>query len=450
MTILNRLFKNIDNRTAVARKNILFSFSLKGISIIISFLLVPLTIDYLDVNEYGIWLTLSSLLIWINFFDIGLSNGLRNKLAESLAEKDYLLARKYVSTAFILLSIIMFVFFILFFIANKFLYWDKILNTDISQRETLNNLVLIVFAFFCLQFVFKTVGTILIANQQPAYNDLLNVLGNLLSLIIIYIFTKTSRPGSLSGVAITFSASPLLVFVLAYFVLFYGKYSYLRPTFSFVDFKYTKTLMGLGVQFFIIQLAVCIVVYSSTNIILTQLFGGESVTQYNIAYKYFNVLSMIYIIIITPFWTAATDAYIKKDLDWIFISLKKLIRIYLLSIPITFIMILFSNIFYKLWVGDKVIIPLSLSIAVAIYILLFNWSNTFIYFINGIGKIKLQLYTTVIVAILYIPVAIIAGKMFGVTGVVIASSLSLLPTSILMPIQCKKLYSGKANGIWNK
>mgnify|MGYP000896849538 FL=1 len=227
MTILNRLFKNIDNRTAVARKNILFSFSLKGISIIISFLLVPLTIDYLDVNEYGIWLTLSSLLIWINFFDIGLSNGLRNKLAESLAEKDYLLARKYVSTAFILLSIIMFVFFILFFIANKFLYWDKILNTDISQRETLNNLVLIVFAFFCLQFVFKTVGTILIANQQPAYNDLLNVLGNLLSLIIIYIFTKTSRPGSLSGVAITFSASPLLVFVLAYFVLFYGKYSYL-------------------------------------------------------------------------------------------------------------------------------------------------------------------------------------------------------------------------------
>ena len=113
-------------------------------------------------------------------------------------------------------------------------------------------------------------------------------------------------------------------------------------------------------------------------------------------------------------------------------------------------MILFSNIFYKLWVGDKVIIPLSLSIAVAIYILLFNWSNTFIYFINGIGKIKLQLYTTVIVAILYIPVAIIAGKMFGVTGVVIASSLSLLPTSILMPIQCKKLYSGKANGIWNK
>ena len=40
-------------------KNVLASIVLKGADIIISLLLVPLTINYLDVESYGIWLTLS-------------------------------------------------------------------------------------------------------------------------------------------------------------------------------------------------------------------------------------------------------------------------------------------------------------------------------------------------------------------------------------------------------
>lgn len=113
-------------------------------------------------------------------------------------------------------------------------------------------------------------------------------------------------------------------------------------------------------------------------------------------------------------------------------------------------MLLFSNIFYKFWVGDSIQIPFSLSIVVALYVALFNWSNTFIYFVNGIGKIRLQLYTTVIVAVFYIPFAVYLGKTMGINGVVLASAISLIPTSILMPIQCVKLYKDKATGIWNK
>lgn len=45
------------------------------LSIIISLLLVPVTLNYLNSYEYGVWLTLSSILVWINYFDIGLGNG---------------------------------------------------------------------------------------------------------------------------------------------------------------------------------------------------------------------------------------------------------------------------------------------------------------------------------------------------------------------------------------
>lgn len=448
MEIVKRYLGNSD-RTLLAIKNVFFSFFLKGIAILTSFLVVPLTINYLNAHDYGIWLTISSILTWINFFDIGLTNGLRNKLAEALAVKDIKLAKTYVSTTFALLVIIMLVFFLIFIVINHFLHWDKILNVSQSQRPVLGNMVVIVFAFFCLQFVFKTVGIIFISSQKPAYNDFLVVLGSLLSLAIIYVMTK-NLPGSLTNVAYAFAGTPVLVFIIAYFAMFLGKYTYLRPSFSSINFQYTNSLIGLGLKFFVIQIAVCIVIYTSTNILLTQLFGSESVTVYNVAFKYFNALSMIYIIILVPFWSAATDAYAKNDLLWIRKSIRKLVYIFLLTVIASILMILFSEQFYDLWVGNSVKIPLSLSVLVAIYVILFNWSNTFIYFINGIGKIQLQLYVTVIVAILYLPMAIAMGNMWGINGVVSATIISLIPTSVIMPIQCKKIFTNKAYGFWIK
>lgn len=313
----------------------------------------------------------------------------------------------------------------------------------------LSKIVLIVFTFFCLQFVFKTVGTILVANQKPAINDLINVIGNLIALLIIYILTIVSS-GSLTYVAFTFSFAPLIVFIVTYFILFYGKYKYLRPSLSSVNLTYTKDLIGIGFQFFVIQIAVCIIAYTSTNIIITQLLDNHSVTIYNIAFKYFYSLAMVYQIVITPFWSAATEAYVQKDFLWIRNSIKKLSHIYLVTLVILIIMLMISDWFYFLWVGNMVHIPFSLSLFVAFYVALYNWSSTFIFFINGIGKIRLQLFTTIIIAIFYIPFSVYLGKMFGLNGIVLASALALLPSSILMPVQLKKIYKNNAKGIWNK
>jgi O-antigen/teichoic acid export membrane protein len=223
---------------------------------------------------------------WINYFDIGLGNGLRNQLAKALTLKDYKLGKIYVSTTFAILSVIVVFFIILFLIINPYVEWNKVLNTNPEMASDLSRIVLIVFTFFCLQFIFKTVGTILVADQKPAINDLISVIGNLIALIIIYALTKITI-GSLTYVALTFSSAPLLVFVFTYFILFYGKYKYLRPSFSAINLKYTKDLIGIGLQFFIIQIAVCVIAYTSTNIIIAQLLDTESVTIYNIAFKYF-------------------------------------------------------------------------------------------------------------------------------------------------------------------
>lgn len=91
--ILNKIFHSEHERTRRAKKNIIYSFAIKALSVITYLLLVPITLNYLNATEYGIWLTLSSVLMWINTFDRGLGNGLRNKLSEALANDEWELGR---------------------------------------------------------------------------------------------------------------------------------------------------------------------------------------------------------------------------------------------------------------------------------------------------------------------------------------------------------------------
>ena len=94
------------NRSSLLKKNIFASFVIKGWSAIIVLLLVPATLHCLGEYKNGIWLTISSLLLWIDNMDIGLGNGLRNKIAEYMAQGESERIRSLVSSTFAMLSCI--------------------------------------------------------------------------------------------------------------------------------------------------------------------------------------------------------------------------------------------------------------------------------------------------------------------------------------------------------
>ena len=76
-----------NDRSCLLKKNILASFAIKGWAGIIQLLLVPITIHCLGNYINGLWMVISSVLIWIDSLDIGLGNGLRNKLSERIASE---------------------------------------------------------------------------------------------------------------------------------------------------------------------------------------------------------------------------------------------------------------------------------------------------------------------------------------------------------------------------
>lgn len=449
-TYINRIFSQDHERSIRAKKNILASSVIKGLSIVIGLILVPLTINYLNPTKYGIWITLISIIGWFGFFDIGLGHGLRNRFAEALATGKNELARVYVSTTYAILSLIISGVLVLFYAINQFLNWNLILNVEvgISLQTELSLLAVVVFTFFCLSFVFKLITTILTADQQPAKASFFDLLGKIIALLLIFILTKTTN-GSLLYLGIVMSSAPVLVLLLSSIWFFNGKYSAYSPSFKFVDFSKAKDLLSLGVKFFVIQIAAALL-YHTNNIIIAQLFGPAEVTPYNVAFKYFSVLMMGFSIVITPFWSAFTEAWAKKEISWIKKSMHKLFQFWGLLVIIGIIMLVFSSWIYRVWIGDKVTISYTMSALVATWVLLIAWNGIYSQFLNGLGKIKLQLYLGISSALLNVPLAIFLGLRMGIEGVLIANVILGIICAWIYPVQYKKLINNTAKGIWNK
>ncbi len=436
-------------RTNRAKKNIAASFVIKGINIALGLVLVPITINYLNPTKYGIWITLTSLVAWFGFFDIGLGNGLRNRFAEAIANGNHKLAKTYVSTTYATLIIIITFVLILFYGVNISIDWSIILNTGDNPilKKELSYLAVVVFTSFGLTFVLNLIAVILSADQQSAKSALFDLIGKALSLLFIYILTRVSKSSLLSLGLIYCTISPL-VLVVSTIWFFNKKYKPYRPSLKSVDFSKAKDLFSLGIKFFVIQIA-AILLYQTNNMVITQLFGPAMVTSYNVAFKYFSVLIMGFMIIVSPFWSAFTEAWAKQDIAWIKSIMQKLIKLWFVVVACGIIMFLFSRFIFKVWIGNNFTVPLSISILTLSWIILNAWNGIFSNFLNGVGKIKLQLYLGISAAVVNLPLSVWLGKKIGIEGLLFSNVLLASLQSVIYPIQFNKIIKRRANGIWN-
>jgi len=436
-------------RTRNITNHIGLSVIYKAGSIVANFMLVPIAINYLGNEKYGVWLTLSSFIGWFSVFDIGLGNGLRNKLTEARTVGNKKLEKAYVSTAYYTIGVISTVIVTIFIIVNHFINWATLFNTKPELQNQLKILMPLVFAFFGIQLLVKLIAIIYIADRDYSIQGKIQFITQTVLLLILWIITKIST-GTLLFFGAAFSAVPVIVLFLFNIIAFSKRFNDIKPNIKFCKRKYLKDIMGLGLKFFIIQIA-ALVLFSTDNLIISKLFTPAEVVPYNIAYKYFSIATIIYTLIVTPYWSAFTEAYTKKDFSWIKSSVKNIQKIWLFIPLLLGFMLLISGWFYNFWVGDKVNVPLSLSLAMALFVLLMTYNMIYVYFINGVGKIRIQLIISIVVMIVNVPLSILFASIFkwGIAGVIFASTICLTASVILFPMQYNKIINNRAEGIWN-
>lgn len=381
--------------------------------------------------------------------DIGIGNGMRNKVSAALSVGDFDSARAYVSTAYVSLGTIVLSIMLLIVALFGFVDFSYVFNTTAIDEYQLGLGVLIVVLTMVFNFLLSLANSVLNALQKNSFISLGLIIGNVLMVLFFLLFSNSIASASaFLFIAITYSFSIMGGAILLTYLTF--KYNpKLRPSIHFFRREKIKSISNLGVRFFILQIAF-VVILTTDSFIITQLYGAAEVTPYYVTQKIFQIVTILAGIIVQPLWSATTEAFAKGDLQWIKNKLRFLFKIFGVYVLVVFAIILCFDGIKNIWVGTDVVVPSSLKWFMGLYVVLWFWNSIFVGVLNGLGILYVQLWESVLGIIINIPLCIFFAKTLnmGLSGIVMGANVSYIISAIIFPYQTYLLLQNKAKGIW--
>lgn len=425
--------KEINYGKKTIYKNSILSLVFKIGSACLSLISAPLLLHCLGDEKYGAYVTLLSVISWIYYCDLGIGNGLRNKLAESIAVDDYFSARKYLGTAYVLISAISFSVFLISLIIFSIFDLENLLAITLNG-ESVSSCLIVAMFLTCINFVMALVNNVLFALQKASLVNLFSCISQLIFVLLLLIYSITGV-NLVFYIAIGEGISQLLKNIIENVYVYRKNHNLIFSILKDYDSSYTKGILSFGLQMFLVQI-VALVLNSTDNIVITKVIGSAAVTPYNFCYKYFNMIQTMYVALITPLLSAYTAAYALKDVNWIKKSLKKNMMLFALFAFGSCIAAFIFKPFTIVWLQKDLQFDNWLIISTLLYFVLLMFSHVFSTFLTGISRIKETTIATVVGAIVNIPVSVFLAQNvgLGINGVILGSVVSLLFTVVVAPV----------------
>ena len=419
--------------------NIIGSFGVKGLAMVINVLSLPAYLAYFPNQKIlGVWFTIISVLNWVLTFDLGIGNGLRNLIVNPLSNNDYNKVKEYISTAYVTIGAICLSLGVVFYFLVKFLNWNELLNisSDLITYNTLTNSVLLIFLAVLLQLFLRLITSILYALQKTAISNSISLISNSLILIFLLTYKEEDVSIALTSLSLVYIFAINIPLVMAsLFVFAFTNLKKSRPNINFYRREYSSSIVKLGLMFLTIQISL-LIINSTNEFIIAKFYSPKDVVSYQAYFKIFSVYLVLFSLLTIPIWSAITKAYEENRFSWI-----RKIYNYLNIVGILFIVLIVITIFFfkdiiSIWIGTGIVeIDFSTTILVGIYymVMIFIYSANCV--ANGMSKLKPQLIINVTAAVLKIPLVIILSKYYNHWNIIIIVNILIMsPAIIIQPI----------------
>lgn len=438
------------NDDGTVSSNILISFALKGVSIILAFVTIPAYLRYFnsDDSTYGIWLAITSVLSVITIFDFGMGNGLKNRLIKNIHDENESNSKTIVSTTYLitfLLGLLISVIGILTIyllkdatIATVFFKGKEATINDISMFRIGFSIIVVAIG---MQFCLKNINYILQAHQRNAITGIFMLITNSLLLLFVWIFAnQISSEYKILYLAIAYFCFLIIPLFIANLVLFIGKYKAIRPSYRKINFVESKDVVSISFKFFAVQLGTLFLWSLNEWILLFSFdFNASFITEYNEYYKLFSLLPiMLGTIIQQPIWTALSKADVENNTK----NIKKYIVV-LLIVALAFLianMILSAclSFVFNVWLGDSAPQVSTIKILSFVsYSIIYISALAMIVICNAFSLFKSQIITAILGMFVKIPLLIIFLRYTNVSWeiVMFINAFCYLPIAIGGPIE---------------
>lgn len=424
----------VASRTNKLLFNIAGTAAIKALNIGIGFLLVRYSIEFLGEEKYGVWLAMLSFFTWFSAFEVGVSSSFRNLITKAFVESNFEQIKALIEKALKALSMIYMISIGAILVVSFMFPIQHFFVGDGSETPNFSFIFRFSTFFYLSHFVFFLLNTVYFAIHKTTASFLILAIQNASLLMGVLVMNHLFESNRFLYYVMWFSVVPAATWFIASIVSYRTFLKQARPSFAKTVLKKSEPFKMVNWAFFLIQICT-LVIYSTDNLIIINLLSGTDVALYNIAFKYFNIIQVGFNLIIVPYWSSFTDAAYQKDVPWIKKNVKVLLQIWLAFAFLAILMYFVAPAAYRLWIGKEIEIPAILSLIMAVSALLTAWIAIFSYFLNAVAELTAQRNTIIVSAFINIPLSIWLLGVFGISGVIMATCVSLLPLAIVLPQQ---------------
>lgn len=391
----------------------------KAIVILSALVTIPLTIDYLGVERFGLWMTVASLIALMSFADMGLGNGLLNAVADADGKTDAESIRRYISSAFIALVCIAIVVAIVFALVVPAIDLPRLFK--IRSAIAASEVYPAVFAFvaiFAISIPASIVQKVQLGLQMGLRSNVWQAGGSLLSFVAILLVIWFK--GGVPWLVLASAGIPVVVLIASSLDFFLRSHRHLAPRFANVGRTEFSRLARTGLLFFFLQLSAALA-FASDNLIIANVLGQAAVAEYAVVNKLFEAVLLLLGVMVFPLWPAYAEAKARNDIAWIERTMLRALVLTFLYVSGAGIFLLMSGRWLlEIWVGETIGYSLGLFSALVVWTILRGLGLTHSMFLNGLGAIKSQLVVALLFAASSLVMKWYLASRFGLNGVLLA------------------------------
>lgn len=424
-----------DTRNLV--ENVIKSFGVKGVSMLVNLASTPAYLAYFDNNEIlGLWFTLIQMLTWLLTCDMGVGNGLRNELVVALASGHRSDAKKLISSSYVFLCTIGSIVLIVVLSLSTMVDWFVVFNIDersIAYKD-LQSTITIILASIVIQLVLRLITSILYALQKAYIPGVISLLTNFALLTYCLGVNWIEAPHDLVSLACVYAISVNAPLLAASIVVF-GKRPELRPSLRMAEKSCADSVLKVGLAFLWLQM-MSLLLNNSSSYLITILIGNAAVVEYQIYYRIFTIASTVAMLCTTPVWSAATKAKAEGSYSWLWTIYRLFCMLAVLATVLQFLLCIPLQFVFDVWLGKQAIRADGItSLLFAFYGSLVVWSNVVTTFANGLQELKLQAFLLTFGAFVNIPISIGLTQLWpNYQMIVIANCLAYIPSVVVQTI----------------
>jgi O-antigen/teichoic acid export membrane protein len=289
------------------------SLAAKGIPLLSTIALLPLSFRYLGAERYGLWVTITSFVLFLGFADLGIGNGLTVRIAQADGADNQESSAVSISAAFYFLLPLS----ILLLAASAWATHSINLGTFYGVRSPLANseagaatlfLLICTFAAMPLSIVLRVETGF----QQGFVADLWNAAGNLLGFVAVILVIR--QGGGLPAMVLAMAGLPQLVTACNWIVQFFFIRPNLRPRLRLFHTRVALSLLAMG-GLFVVQQCFGLIYYVSDNLVIARTMGLTEVARYAVIQRFFSV-GFVTQYLVMPLWPAVGEALARRDFAW--------------------------------------------------------------------------------------------------------------------------------------